>query len=193
MILGHCQRNDVDEHLAVGDRALAMIVAGAHGPGVVDFVARTQLENPDVLPAEADTVAGAEPSVGADDAAEFGRGRTGIGDGVDVAVENALHVESEGQILNRIHGEAEGGVGGNVEGAAVDKQAGVFIQLGHVGLACVGGAQPPALPDLTEPADTNTDTVRPIIAFIGETGGVRGQSREGAETVGAEALDGEDG
>lgn len=113
-----------------------------------------------------------------------------IGDGLDVAVVDLLHVGGQGQAVGGLPGQADAVVLRDVEAAVVGEQALVALELAGLDLRRPGHAEGQAVGEPASPAQAQTPAVGVVVAVVADLGRRLGHGGEAADATRLEALPG---
>ncbi len=204
---GRCQH--VEQDLVPLDGRIAMVETGTKAPGGVVIVIEADLVGGRIPPAEAHAIVATEFAAGHGIvvAVRIGGGhtagsvrvevtrvvdvRTRMGDRCDIAVFDPFDISGNRQLRCHLVGKADGVVFRYVEVTVLGKQVLVFLELGHVYPGRIVHSQGEAVvEELAQPADPDTGTVGPVIAFTADVFLAAGKSEilESTEAIGAEGL-----
>ena len=177
----HPGGEDVEQHLAVGDRLLAIAHPGA--PGLIGILLPlpAQLDHRHVVPAKAGAVI----------IAQAPRGSEGIAYTVYLAVADMLNVQQQPVILDARPRQTTLEHLRDVEIALLGEEPAVVVELLHLQHLAPAQATAQLIGELALPAELEAVAPGVVGAVVGESARVGGKAGEASEPLGREALVGD--
>src|SRR5665811_1752379 len=139
MVLHHARRQHIQQCLVVWYRLVAMIQAGAQRERRTKSMTYPEFVGIDVFPAKTGAIGCSKE--GTCSTKSWGYRRKWGANGGYVRIIGALNIERDRGCRRGFDRDAHTIVGRYVEAALVGKQAAVFAELAHLGLALVGRTQ----------------------------------------------------